>query len=724
MARRLLAGLGLACLYAGVFLAFHPAILTGDAFLGWDAVHEHWGDLLIPVHALRAGELPLWNPYERGGYDFLADPQTGVLYPFNWLVWLGAAVWGEGPWLVLFKSLLHIAIGGLGTHLLLARLGLEPPARAFGAFAFVLSGRVAKAKDSAGLWSPVWLPWLVLTGLELVRRPSPRSGLAFGAALAMAFLAGYPPNFFRDLVGLAPVLLVALLVLRRAGGLARRHLLRLVGAGGLALAVALGLALPNLLATLAWLPETVRGQLDFDEVVLSNARPHHLFDALAPGTWRDGAPVHYLGAFALLLAVFAVRRDPLRLTYAACALLFFLLACGDAAPLLPFLARHVPGFGLWRIPAQYFFGFAFFAAVLAAHGLDDLLRADPARRRSLARRLALVFAPACLGLLLALASSRAPASTALGAGFIALGGLCAGALLSARPWLRRPAAPLALALLLLELKVQARALHAITQRPPDLQRDAALAVVDDPLRWRVADDQHYRWRVGARLRVRDLFGRDSTLVTRRYRAFHARARAHAGLLAAANVRWYAGKHLAAVVETAAGQARSVPKRPVELRAAAPFAYWTPRVELVEREGDALDRLAALPPGSAAILEAPALDSATHAALAALDPAAPPVPAELDRFGHNRLALTLDAPAAGVLVIHEAWGPAWTATIDGAPAPVLRANYLFRGLLVGPGRHTIALEYRPPWLSAALAVYAAAGLLLLLGLAWPRRETCP
>nr|WP_276603131.1 YfhO family protein [Nannocystis pusilla] len=99
----------------------------------------------------------------------------------------------------------------------------------------------------------------------------------------------------------------------------------------------------------------------------------------------------------------------------------------------------------------------------------------------------------------------------------------------------------------------------------------------------------------------------------------------------------------------------------------------------------------------------------------------PVPAVLDVFARNRLALTVDAPAAGVLVVNEAWGPGWTARVDGAPATVLRANYLFRGLLVGPGRHTVELEYGPPRLRAALAVYAVTALLVLGGLVWlPRR----
>src|SRR5436189_64424 len=39
--------------------------------------------------ALRAGQIPLWNPYIFMGAPFLANSQAGVLYPPNWpLIWL------------------------------------------------------------------------------------------------------------------------------------------------------------------------------------------------------------------------------------------------------------------------------------------------------------------------------------------------------------------------------------------------------------------------------------------------------------------------------------------------------------------------------------------------------------------------------------------------------------------------------------------------------------
>src|SRR5437879_7777441 len=37
---------------------------------------------------IRAGEVPLWNPYELGGNVLLANSQSAVLYPPNLLLYL------------------------------------------------------------------------------------------------------------------------------------------------------------------------------------------------------------------------------------------------------------------------------------------------------------------------------------------------------------------------------------------------------------------------------------------------------------------------------------------------------------------------------------------------------------------------------------------------------------------------------------------------------------
>jgi hypothetical protein len=71
-------------------------------------------------------------------------------------------------------------------------------------------------------------------------------------------------------------------------------------------------------------------------------------------------------------------------------------------------------------------------------------------------------------------------------------------------------------------------------------------------------------------------------------------------------------------------------------------------------------------------------------------------------------------APGVLVVLEAFEAGWRATVDGAPAPVLRANGLFRAVRLPGGRHRVRFVYRPPSAAAGaalslLGVVAAAAL---------------
>ncbi len=76
-----------------------------------------------------------------------------------------------------------------------------------------------------------------------------------------------------------------------------------------------------------------------------------------------------------------------------------------------------------------------------------------------------------------------------------------------------------------------------------------------------------------------------------------------------------------------------------------------------------------------------------------------------------LEVALDAP--GVLVLADTWYPGWQATVDGQPAALLRANYLFRGLLLPAGQHRVLFEYRPASLTRGAALSLAAALILLI-----------
>ena len=61
---------------------------------------------------------------------------------------------------------------------------------------------------------------------------------------------------------------------------------------------------------------------------------------------------------------------------------------------------------------------------------------------------------------------------------------------------------------------------------------------------------------------------------------------------------------------------------------------------------------------------------------------------------NSVLIEVDTEQAGILVLHDIFYPGWQATIDDAPAPVVRANILFRGVEVAAGHHLVRFDYRP------------------------------
>jgi hypothetical protein len=99
----------------------------------------------------------------------------------------------------------------------------------------------------------------------------------------------------------------------------------------------------------------------------------------------------------------------------------------------------------------------------------------------------------------------------------------------------------------------------------------------------------------------------------------------------------------------------------------------------------------------------------------------------DEPGRTQVEVATDRDA--LLVLNDAWAPGWSARVDHRPTPVLRANYLVRGVAVPAGRHRVVFRYRTPGLAEGWGV-AGAGALLLASWSvrrrWLRRrsERCP
>ena len=88
-------------------------------------------------------------------------------------------------------------------------------------------------------------------------------------------------------------------------------------------------------------------------------------------------------------------------------------------------------------------------------------------------------------------------------------------------------------------------------------------------------------------------------------------------------------------------------------------------------------------------------------------------ARIIRFARNRLELEVDSLVGGTLVLSEPWDPGWTATANGAPAPVFPVHGWMRGVTVPAGPCLVRLRYFPPyfWLGALLSAAGVAACVL-------------
>ena len=66
---------------------------------------------------------------------------------------------------------------------------------------------------------------------------------------------------------------------------------------------------------------------------------------------------------------------------------------------------------------------------------------------------------------------------------------------------------------------------------------------------------------------------------------------------------------------------------------------------------------------------------------------------------------------GILVLNDSDYPGWTVSVDGRPSQWFTANYLFRGVLLGPGDHKVRFVYRPRTFYLGLAITAVTALTL-------------
>ena len=90
-------------------------------------------------------------------------------------------------------------------------------------------------------------------------------------------------------------------------------------------------------------------------------------------------------------------------------------------------------------------------------------------------------------------------------------------------------------------------------------------------------------------------------------------------------------------------------------------------------------------------------------------------AEIVTYAADALSIQVELTEPAWLLLTDIYAPGWSATIDGAPAKIVRADFAFRSVRVPAGVHRIEMQYLPPGWRAGL-IWALL-TVLACGVAW-------
>jgi hypothetical protein len=727
--------LGPALLAALVVLLFAPLAL-GRSFWLRDLLEFTYPLKAYLIERMRAGELALWNPRLGLGRPFAGVVQPGVFYPLD--VVLLVARYPRG--VDLFFAL-HAFIAGLGMRAWLRARGpaVDETAATFGGALYALSGYLVSVLVGNGTYAvgAAWLPWALSSPLSPVRIAVPMALMVLGgdpeaawlaAALVLVEAATHAERKRALLAGAAGFgLAVALAAVQLGPAL---EVARVGRPGGVALADASHFSFPPLrLFELVW-PDLFGPRYGADWLL------HPLYDEGTGWAYEPWSAGIYVGLATPLLALAAlVGRDARRRerALAAVAAVALVVAFGRHTPLWAAWFRFVPGARLFRYPEKYLVVVTLMGCALAAVGLPRVV-ATP--RRSLFAGVFVVGALAA-GALFAQFFGGAFFAARLGrlehGSAAELGAVVAASARHALLIAVVTLLPLVLALrgrlslrtttlvvaaiVVIDLFAQSITLtdyvpSALYQEtPPPVAAARALAG-------------------GQLLRLyRPLYNEfSSTLpppVARR-----ATLRPNCGVDDGVDTL-DAYDNFPALHEQALWAALG--RQPLRLLAVTatrfallPPGLFAPHDGFIERAhwpalGALLAEATTSPPRAYLATSARVADDAAAASLLAVPDFAPGrslvlAPADGARdvaAADGRCTLVDDRPEQVTLACHagaptyavlaDAWFPGWYATVDGTPAPILRANLAMRAVPIPAGDSKVAFVYRPAHLRAGFVV---------------------
>ncbi|MBI4765848.1 MAG: YfhO family protein [Deltaproteobacteria bacterium] len=383
-----------------IILYFWEALAQSNLMVERDLPIFFFPNLKLWVEALKAGELPLWNPYSFSGQPLFASLQTSILYPPNVLLLILPLDFAFNLTIVL-----HFFLSGWFVFLLTRELGGSRPAGILACISFTLGGFLLSIHNVLNtLQSATWTPLIFFFFLRALRERSWKYPFLSIITILIQFLGGGIEAFL-----LTQAMLLFLAVFSRSLGprpTCHSWKWRLSLTGIIFLLFA-GLGAVQIIPF--W--EMTRNSLryvgfSYQEATRWSLGWMDLFYVFLPDFFWRGIEFYktdqnylksiYLGVIPFMMVLFFfLGKDRRKGWFGLFLSVSLLLALGRNTPLYQCLYLFVPGIQMIRYPVKFFFITNLFICLLTGLGWDALtsrLQEDPQKKLLSLKRASLVLA--------------------------------------------------------------------------------------------------------------------------------------------------------------------------------------------------------------------------------------------------------------------------------------------------------------------------------------------
>lgn len=363
--------------------AEYPSGVPYKNFLITDPVRQQYVWRLEAIDQLKKLELPLWNRYSFAGSPLLANFQSAVFYPLNIFLFFG-----QFPYLWSLLVISQSVLGFIFMFFYLKKQSLSDFSSFLGGMVWSGSGFfVAWLEWNTTIHVVLWLP-LVLVSIDSIIEKNKINfwSLIFVFALFSSFTAGYLQPFVYVLILSNLYLIYKIILQKKFQILIRFFLLEIFF---------ICLILPQFIATLKL---TLLSARDIDQAIWQ--KPDwfipwpNMWQMIIPDIFGNPATLNYFGVwnylefvsyisigglFCVLLSPLYIRKNPVIIFWLA--VLSVGLLFGLATPLgkLPY-SLNLPFISSMQ-PSRIIVIIEFACAILAAYGFEGIFNKYPNRSR-------------------------------------------------------------------------------------------------------------------------------------------------------------------------------------------------------------------------------------------------------------------------------------------------------------------------------------------------------